>query len=170
MARRSRKDSVATWKVDGACKTGMEFETPTRRLGWGCSPIGRGVGFKNLLVWVRIPSPLYVRGRSSGGRAPVLQAGGQEFKPPRLHYWGDGRVVDCGSLENCWGWQTRPPWVRIPLPPLEIDIWQTWKVIYNICSWQLSHIIWKFYSVVSTCNPRAYQRCSTSSSRNSSAA
>ena len=26
-----------------------------------------------------------LRGRSSAGRAPALQAGGQEFKSPRLH-------------------------------------------------------------------------------------
>ena len=29
---------------------------------------------------------LFIRGCSSAGRAPALQAGGQEFDPPHLHH------------------------------------------------------------------------------------
>ena len=31
---------------------------------------------------------MYSWGRSSAGRAPALQAGGQEFDSPRLHHYG----------------------------------------------------------------------------------
>ncbi len=47
------------------------------------------------------PDPPLKRGYSSAGRAPALQAGGQEFEPPYLHQRylerrGDGlrRVID----------------------------------------------------------------------------
>ena len=33
----------------------------------------------------RIRCPVNTRGCSSAGRAPALQAGGQEFDPPHLH-------------------------------------------------------------------------------------
>ena len=33
----------------------------------------------------------FKRGRSSVGRAPALQAGGQEFDPPHLHHSGNER-------------------------------------------------------------------------------
>jgi hypothetical protein len=64
-----------------------------------------------------LPGPPFrpgIRGRSSAGRAPALQAGGRRFDPVRLHHTGD-RVVGfirknkvCGRL--------------LSLPPVLFDI------------------------------------------------
>ena len=40
----------------------------------------------------------FLRGRSSDGRAPALQAGGQGFESPRLH---TSAKADILHLENC---------------------------------------------------------------------
>ena len=34
----------------------------------------------------KLPKPAKIRGCSSAGRAPALQAGGQEFDSPHLHH------------------------------------------------------------------------------------
>jgi hypothetical protein len=44
-----------------------------------------------------------VRGRSSVGRAPALQAGGQGFEPPRLHCKGFARSALCSYPAPSFG-------------------------------------------------------------------
>ena len=49
------------------------------------------------------PSPVIKRGCSSAGRAPALQAGGQEFDPPHLHHLlSFSKESKQRKLQNCW--------------------------------------------------------------------
>ena len=46
---------------------------------------------------------IFTRGCSSVGRAPALQAGGQEFEPPQLHqllYEGKLLLIDLKAFGN----------------------------------------------------------------------
>src|SRR5262245_66139019 len=49
--------------------------------------------------WPHRSTSLHVRGCSSAGRAPVLQAGGRGFDPHQLHQAGRQRDARCDSLE-----------------------------------------------------------------------
>ncbi len=48
-----------------------------------------------------------LRGCSSAGRAPALQAGGQRFDPAQLHHWfggiGSGGIDLAAGIGYCFG-------------------------------------------------------------------
>ena len=50
-----------------------------------CTCVRRGAGRRMTQSWLK-EKEMYSWGRSSAGRAPALQAGGQEFDSPRLHH------------------------------------------------------------------------------------
>ena len=52
--------------------------------------------------------PVRIRGCSSAGRAPALQAGGHGFEPHHLHHYQDG-VAKRLRLENGDAWERENP-------------------------------------------------------------